>query len=399
MERIKRRLVVCQGSIQLVSAVAAIMTRESENPQADNARDHLLIADLYAPAEQEDDFAGYLYTLAMALRQWTKVTRLSTADLREYEKRAADGDVSAVLSTFRKALDAECLDELYVSKEWQFSNRLPINAFHNSTKICYGDGFGLYYASGYFRFGRRGIDRITSWARKVWRGRRGTLKKVSCDMGYFIYPHAMGESPRMTYRRTSRVYATDLMRKAASLVPSDVVGDLARRTSKRDVFVLVTTNLTESGQTEEDDEIEAYRQLLLENGLTSTTVVLLKPHPRDSQAKIRRIAGALSQKCDEVIALTDDALFYAPLESLMMRLYECQWEEIHRKLKIFTFSSAAVTIAGVLGISPVIGFGETIIRQRFRHKSAEWRLNHEQDLRTAVHRVLEEQRQQELWKT
>jgi hypothetical protein len=74
------RIVTCQGGIQLIAALAALRTRESEQKKSGHEYDYedvLVVYGLYAPHGQLEAFARFVKKMALAIADWQAVVYLT----------------------------------------------------------------------------------------------------------------------------------------------------------------------------------------------------------------------------------------------------------------------------------------------------------------------------------
>src|SRR5262245_31157591 len=99
------RLIVCQGTAQLVTAVAALRRHEAASQREEAAgsprsRDHLLICGLAVDESQSGAFTDVIEKMAGLLHSFASISRLSDAALDrllERAQRAASAAEIAVL--------------------------------------------------------------------------------------------------------------------------------------------------------------------------------------------------------------------------------------------------------------------------------------------------------------
>jgi hypothetical protein len=164
------------------------------------------------------------------------------------------------------------------------------------------------------------------------------------------------------------------------LLPRELVTLLRERLTGHRLVVVGGSNFSEQGVMTLDDELAAYTEHLLAQGFSSSSLVLLKPHPRDRAEKVERLAAALQKSFRSVYALSDADGFYMPLETLVLELAAdpgCQGVDV------CTYSSACLASRYVLDLRPRIGFGPTLVRRYFRSDMVEVRLAHERQLLAA----------------
>ena len=287
------RIVTCQGGIQLIAALAALNSRETE--QRDSVyeyEDFLVVYDLYAPGGQGEEFARVVEKMALAVRNWKAVIYLNPEQMNEL---AASFDISTKAATFARVhelVGATKADEIYLCRNWQFGNRLMINAYREAAKICYGDSIGLYFSEAYFSpavanngqtfksrvrrklrpfeiFVRAGAKSLLPPAvvNKI-RDARKTLAEVDFDIGYFLLPNILGEVPPMDTRLVRKEFTERIFRKFAAALDANHIADKYKYISRVPTVVLMTSNFSEGARMSGENEILAYRKFLEQSGIS-----------------------------------------------------------------------------------------------------------------------------------
>lgn len=344
-----RRIVACQGSIQLVAAVAVL--RQRDRDAGAHWDDHLLITGLHAPVGQEQAFASALERMAGALHRWTSVVHLADPAEARFE------DVR----------------EVYAVREWQRSNEALLGAFPAATKICFGDSIGIYLAPT-FMAPRQG------WLRRIAGRLRQRAAPAPADCYYLVLPTAFDPVPSRDIRQTDIALLRQAIADLKPLLPPPLLADLRRRLGRRRLVVLVGSNFSEQGVMSAEAEVAAYAEYLEQQALDSDALLLLKPHPRDRMEKLLILEAALRQSFPHIFTLTDAFAAYLPLETLLLELRPPQ---AGSGVDLCTFSSACLASKYVLDILPRIGFGERLVRRHFRKPFVEARLRHERQLQSA----------------
>src|ERR1044071_308399 len=146
-----KRVVTCQGGIQLVAALAALETREAEQQRSGvEYEDYLVIYDLYAPDSQLPQFTNAVQRMARALRNWTAIVYFSKEQMIEFDQQLTFATRPQVYQRVRDLVGVAEADEVYVCRNWQFGNSLMLNVYRDATKVCFGDSIGIYFSEAYF---------------------------------------------------------------------------------------------------------------------------------------------------------------------------------------------------------------------------------------------------------
>jgi hypothetical protein len=145
----------------------------------------------------------------------------------------------------------------------------------------------------------------------------------------------------------------------------------------------MTSNFSEAGKMTVESEIAAYQELV---GDGCASVLVLKPHPRDSREKIQSLRNVLAARFQKMIVLDDPQSFYLPFESVFDRFLFTGVREGDRPQVLCT-SSACLAFELVYGISCRLGFGEQAVPKYFRQAWIPHRLRHERDLQEVVSEI------------
>jgi SAM-dependent methyltransferase len=134
--------------------------------------------------------------------------------------------------------------------------------------------------------------------------------------------------------------------------------------------VLLTSTQSEWGRMTTESEIEAYLSLVAQNSMPGPLII--KPHPRENQAKISDLVSRLRGLGWEVLNLANNELLaMMPVESQLLTL------EAEFGVTVLTTSSAAYGVALICGVKPVIGFGSDLVKKYFKPEYQTMRLEHE----------------------
>ncbi len=386
-----KRIITCQGSAQLVTALAVLSQRETE--QSAHYENYLVIYDLYAPIGQDQPFAAFIRKMAEMVCPWHRIVHLSSERMQAI---AAQLDHTPPQKIYRQVWDlvgTEAAEEIYLCRNWQFGNQLLLNVYRSATKICYGDSIGVYFSatsavvsSGTVQQQERlpfsqtiklqvkaGLDRVRkSLALKT------VLQLVEFDRGYFVLPEVFGETPPMPTVKVSPAKTLTILEKLKGVVDAKIITRFRSEIADTPVAILLTSNLSEAGRLSQENEIQAYRSFLFVQNLPSNTVLVIKPHPRDDVAKIYALKDTLSDLFHQILILTEPELFFLPFEVFFLAA------NIARDAKIFAVSSACLSFKLLFDVPTSIGFGDDLTTQRFDPPHAPARIEHERILNSAL---------------
>ena len=407
-----KRIVTCQGSIQLVTALAALRYRESEqNDSAYEYEDLLVIYDLCAPQGQTDEFASFVEKMAIALCDWKAIVYIGPEQMSTMAASLNSSSTPAVFDCVYGLVGAIEADEIYLCRNWQFGNQLLINAYRAAEKICYGDGIGIYFSEAYFSpamatdgtrrlnlpIGRK-LERLKNFLRAKVGGNvlskavneaseEVVLEEVDFDIGYFLLPDILGEQPPMRTRLVKKKFANEIFRKLAVALAADHTADLHKYLLSGPTVFLMTSNFSEAARMSSEKEIIAYREFLKGLRLPAETTLIIKPHPRDRQVKIQELRSAVGYLFSDVVLLTDSNLFFVPFEVFLMQVFWNEGERALPDLKVVTFSTACLSLELLFNLKPIIGFGQKLVSEFFYKDYVRGRIKHERDLHLALRKL------------
>jgi hypothetical protein len=378
------RLVGCQGSIQLLTAIHAIKAAPSQSSPFDN---HLWVYELFAPASQDVAFFKFIKSLAeQSGVKFTEIRYLDSSTISGWNAALQAGGIDEARRYIAGLTGVVNVDEVFLGTQWQPVNKLVLNCFPQSKKICYGDSIGLHIPSDYF-FKERIQTRLAKnpflkpfadLLKKIRGGSQGStrLKDIAFDEGYYFTDAMATRKPAWPYKIIGANTFKANLDNFVSLVPEDVFDSI---TDKKHVAFLMTSNFCEAGRMSEESEIEAYTAFVQEhhdkNGL-----VIIKPHPRDGAAKLKSLATGLEQRGYNVSLLNNLDFYFLPFELFLQKL-EKQNPERLKEFKYFTFSTACLSIRLLFQCEPLIGLGDRLVERYFYPQHQALRKQHERDLR------------------
>lgn len=392
--RLIKRIVTCQGSIQLVTALSVIDYRQERSP-GDRYEDYLVIYDLNSPTGQIDDFVALIKEMAQLICTWKKIIYLSSEQMKALASKV-NTNPSAYFQTVHELVGTDSADEIYLSRNWQFSNQLLTNAYSSAEKICYGDSIGIYFApdSQAFFLPQSLPKQLLTKLGKIFLNRTKSilgytvLQQIDFDHGYFSLPEILGEKPPMPVTVTDKTSLLKIFKQLKSILAQDYIDQLRQQIRDAPVSILLTSNFSEAGRMTLAQEIEAYREFLLsqEDNGDRRAILIIKPHPRDSSEKIKLLSSNLAE-FSHIIILTEKSLFFIPFEVFFTTAFLDDNLKLTNPIKVFTFSSACLSLKLLFNVPSFIGFGNEITNKLFAPDYAPGRIKHEQDLRMALTKI------------
>jgi hypothetical protein len=392
-----------------VAALAALRSREDE--ERNSGREHeyedfLVVYDLFAPNSQLPQFASAVKKMATALHPWRSILYITHEQMEALDAELTVSNRPEIFARVREMVGAAQADEVYLCRNWQFGNRLILHAYRDELKVCYGDSIGIYFSEAYFspavaangpsiktvvrqQLGRlkRGLrSRLTSAPPPENQKLRGydVLSEIEFDVGYFLLPEILRETPPMETRLVNKTTTGKLFRQLAQALNPEQIAAQYGYLSKVPTVILMTSNFSEALRMPAEKEIAGYRTFLEELQLPRESALVIKPHPRDGAEKIQVVGRALSDLFSEVVLLTDQNLFFTPFEVFLLQAFLDDNGETPRDLKIITFSTACLSLPVLFNLNPIIGFGSELVKTSFFEDYITGRLRHEEDLQLAV---------------
>lgn len=395
-----KRLVACFGSIQLVTALSVLNYRAKEQQELNYSyEDYLVITPLFAPQGQNEEFADFIEKMANSIYSWKKVVYLSLEQIKLLTDKVNTSSLSEVAKIVHNLLGVENPDEIYFSRTWNLENQLLMNVYESAEKICYGDGIGIYFSHVAF-LPQNTLPEAVSFSslyKNIKKQIKGVLpkkkkfRKQNFDIGYFSLPYAFGEVPPMetvVLDRSMYLKTFQTLKKALdSLIDADYINKLKAAIQNYSVSILLSSNFSEAQRMPIEKEVKAYREFLISQGIPPNSVLLIKPHPRDSKQKILQMQSELSDLYAKIILLNEDFLFYLPFEVLFMELFLKFDLTQSQTPKIFTFSSACLTLEFLFDAECIVGFGKEVVEKYFYPEHIKGRIKHEVDLQSTISEV------------
>jgi hypothetical protein len=131
-----KRVVTCQGGIQLVAALAALQSHEADQQRSDvEYEDFLVIYDLYAPDSQLPQFADAVKRMARALRNWKSIVYFNRELMEELQTQLSFATKPQVYQRIRDLVGVTEAEEVYLCRNWQFGNQLMLNVYRDAWKV------------------------------------------------------------------------------------------------------------------------------------------------------------------------------------------------------------------------------------------------------------------------
>lgn len=390
--KLVKRIVTCQGSIQLVTALSVLDYRENKR---DRHEDYLVIYDLNSPSGQDDAFAAAIVEMARTMGNWQKIIYITARQMKLLASKIDSTNPKTYFREVHQLVGTNSADEIYLSRNWQFSNQLFTNAYQSAEKICYGDSIGIYFAPDSRAFflpqslPKQLLSKLFKKSRDRTKAIMGTtvLQPIDFDRGYFSLPEILGEKPPMPVTVPDTASLVKIFRRLTSLLDPDYITRMRQQIGTASVSILLTSNFSEAERMTLQQEIEAYREFLQQQACSDRAILIIKPHPRDSSEKMQVLGNTLQDLFSQIIVLSDTSLFFIPFEVFFTAVFLDRNLQLTNKVRVFAFSSACLSLKLLFDVPSFIGFGSEIINKFFAPDYAPGRIKHERDLTMALTKI------------
>lgn len=363
--KVRKRIITAQGSLQLMTALSAVLCHADATTQTDadfseiTYQDYLVIYDVTA------DFAEVIQKLATSIWTWQKITYLSPSQVLTFAAPILSGKEPPVdlaehpsIVALREQIGPQNADEVYLVRNWQTSNQLIINAYARAIKIAYGDGIGYYFGQQRFQPKLQGLRllqaRLTAFVNKL-RRQRYSLPIIPFDCAYLLLPHIFKEAPSMPFRIPDRRFLDFILRRSAEALPPEYRLSLA---TDRPLAILLPGNFAQTGWTTRQHEFDAYAETLLEK-VNPRSSIVVKPHPRNTPRDIRFLRRTLQKH------FADFRILEPPVSHIPMEVLLSDQLSTRQSVMILGFTTACIPLTFLYGIKCSIGFGRERLARYF----------------------------------
>jgi hypothetical protein len=374
------RLIICQGTAQLVTAVAALhrhAAASGRSADSGQSRDHLLICGLAVAESQTLAFTQIIEQMAALLHPFSTIRHLGDSELTVLLGKARRASSASQIATLlRQATGIGNVNEVFAVRDWQPCNILAFNAFPDAVHICYGDSIGVYLPRGFMAGKPSARSRVSGVLHQLLSSHSVLFATPRVDISYLLLPAAFGMPPGAQIVRTEAAALRDLFAQLGPLLDGVALDDLRKRIAGRPLWVLMGSNFSEQGIMTPQAEIAAYRDWISTLCPDPGTILLIKSHPRDGTGKREKLEQHLQGLFNEILSADSVGSAYLPVEALLLDLMP-----VVACLRTLTVSTACLATTFVVGSKTDIGFGNELVTKYVAKNRRSERYQHESDLR------------------
>jgi hypothetical protein len=319
----KKRLLAVQGPQQFIAGFIAMEWYKQSNADSQQYETVLLMYDFLMPESSEAEFVDVIVKLA-EVEHFDKTIFISGAEMR----KLMAGRYANSKQTLRALIGEEEFDEIHIGRDFcGEGSPLILNAYPNSTRLLYGDAFGLVGNEAEF-------DNF-NWRAPI-RGAASACKKFLKDAVYGTHEKLNFHAAVLTLPLD---WSGNYLNKLPLIVPDrgfviSTIGRFARHLDelndyidtlldvKENNYLFLLSNLSASGYMSEADEIEMYYQTI--SALVPADACLfLKAHPRAPQSVLNSLMARLGNGHGKVKVIDDVKLSRLPVELWVKLLQSC----------------------------------------------------------------------------
>jgi hypothetical protein len=395
------RIVTCSGSCQLITAISILNYRDEKYLYCNSSNQDYLI--IYGLGQKNDGlFAEFIAKLASNLHKWEKIIYITPSQIQLLISNLSNYKPKELFSIVHSWTGISEADEIYCNFNWLFENRLFMNAYSYATRICYGDSIGIYYALPFDeRHQNKNFIKQDYLIKKYLRNIKNNvfeiynkfkeylqistrLTPIDFDY-YYLYLHGViGDTPPITAIIPPCQNLHNTITSIEPIFDKFILEKVAILIKKFTINILLTSCLSEANRMSEDDEVSAYYQYMESLGINHNSILIIKPHPRDSISKLEKIRKRFRNLFQEIIILNQSDLFFLPFEIFFYAAFVKTGLTTNSKIRLIAFSSACISLKFLYGVECHIGFGKDICTEYFKPEYLQTRLSHERELITAL---------------
>ena len=381
-------LIGVQGTLQLLAAMTAVQHREK---QFSNVTNHyiLIVYDLFSK-ERDAAFVEAIFNLSSLWNFDAKVfldAPMMRKVIRGFYTRAKKIDI------LHKIIGVSRFDEVYLCRNYIGSvSSFILNAYSDSVKITYGDGYGTVSNRKFFdELRHRDKNIIKSSLNKIKARFKEAIflvlgwefKTVEFDLALLSIPiDYCGTSLRSIPHEFIPLEVLHSVLEQAK----ETIHGLYRNYVKEEIglqsidLLLLTSTLTEAKYSSEEKEVNLYVNRVLDYA-SSGDLIAIKEHPRNSSNVSDILKTKLLDLGFRVHCFSDQEFNFIPIE-LSIGL-------LNPKLVVSFVSSAAVVLALFKNVKQVPIHPEQVLRDFIYPESVDLMIDYQIMMADSLTRINE----------
>ena len=377
-----------QGTLQLLAAMTAVKHREKQFPDV-TSHYILVVYDLFSK-ERDTAFVKAIFDLS-SLWNFDDKVFLDNPTMRR---------VIRGFNTRRKKIDllhqmigVSEIDEVYLCRNYIGSvSSFILNAYPNSVKITYGDGYGTVSHKKFFEklryrnknIIRQGIHNCKKNCKQAvffilgWE-----FKTIEFDMALLSIPvdYCGGYLRSIPHEFIPLDILHGVLDQAKKAV-QDIYGDYVKEKIGSQIvdLLLLTSTFSEAKYSSEEKEVNLYISRVLDS-VSSGSLVVIKEHPRNSSNVSNMLKDKLVDLGFKVYCFNDQDFNFIPIE-LSIGL-------IKPKIVVSFVSTAATALALFENVKHLSIHPEQVLRDFLSPESVDSMIDYQIILADSLTRINE----------
>ncbi|NUM25946.1 MAG: 3-deoxy-manno-octulosonate cytidylyltransferase [Candidatus Buchananbacteria bacterium] len=417
-----KRIICCQSTHGLLAALAAAKFIESKTTDRVEYVNYLVVYGLTwrldLDARDQEVFL-MIKQMAQAVMPWAAVAYLSNRTFTEALTKDSTVNLTQLIYSI---VGTESANEVYLCRNRDFFGSRLLQAYNSATKVCYGDGLGIYHDQDvvtheYYResimqslvtfrwwrllkllirwvdvslIDRERFQNLTSGYPILNKAKIRPYYRYAFDFGCYLFPDGMGFGSGDTIRKYQ--LSPDIFVKLIDMIAQSFdysfLADLKNKMIGRNVVVFLLTDFSPGRELQLADEIAAYGEFL-DKKVDKKSLVLLKVHPKTEQYKIDKLKTFFMQKHPDVMMIDYRQFLYMPFEIVFQALFADLLAQKKCRVQLVAFRTSTLGVAKIFGVSSAIGFGSQLVLKYFNKSNILHRLWEEHLTKKALQKIME----------
>lgn len=352
-DTLRKCLLAVQGPLQFIAGLIALEWYGHVKHSSCDSEFVLLIYDLSVTAEVEGPLEKTIRMLS-EVRRWKSVIFISGAEMSRMMRRRYSDSVEEL----RLTIGEQSFDEIAIMRNYSGAGSpLVLNAYPDTTRITYGDSFGLVgnesELSPRWSWSLQSAHiQLRVFARRML---FGGPKKFTFDVAVLTLPIDFSGSylDSIPLLIPHRDFAVAIVNKCADQLSGLISYCHSLLDQAHDPYVFLLSTLSRSGLMSAEYEIDLYVKIIRQTTPRGSTV-FLKPHPRGEMdiltSVMKRIGSEYSFR-----VINDPRFSRFPIELWKLMIEKCQI--------VAVYSTCCVNLSYLYGKEVILPLSESNIRQ------------------------------------